>query len=96
MFDISSFQYKSQRGSKFGLFFADKHTRYKKIYFLSSKSQITNKGLEYIHFMETQNINMATFRLNNAGEHIEFNKNWCKSRNTYHHRQAGVSPKLIK
>ena len=33
---------------------------------------MAKKGLEYIHFMETNNINITTFRCNNAGENIKF------------------------
>ena len=33
---------------------------------------MTNKGLEYIHFMDTLNINIDTFRCNNTGENIKF------------------------
>ena len=71
-FDISSIHYNSLVDSKFCLLFIDNHIRYKKSYFLSSKSQMANKGLEYIYFMETHNINIATFRCNNAGENIKF------------------------
>ena len=71
-FDISSIQYKSLGGSKFWLLFVDERTRYKKSYFLSSKSQMAKKGMEYIHFMETYNIKITTFRCNNAGKNIKF------------------------
>ena len=33
---------------------------------------MVNKGLEHIHFIETYNINIATFRCDNAGENITF------------------------
>ena len=33
---------------------------------------MANTGLEYNHFMETHNINMATFRYDNSVEHIKF------------------------
>ena len=69
--DISSIQYKILGGSKFWLHFVDKHMGYKKSYFLSSKSQTVNKGLEYIYFMEIHNIDIATFRCDNSGENIK-------------------------
>ena len=71
-FDISSIQYKSLGGSKFWLLFVDERTRYKKSYFLSLKSQMAKKGMEYIHFMETNTIKITTFRCDNEGEHIKF------------------------
>ena len=71
-FDISSIQYKSLGGSKFWLLFVDKYTGFKKSYFLSAKSQIAEKGLEYINFLETNNINVKTFRCDNAGENEKF------------------------
>ena len=71
-FDISSIQYKSIGGSKSWLLFIEEHTWYNKSYFLSSKSQMVNKGIEYIHFMEIHNINIATFSYNNAEEKIIF------------------------
>ena len=40
--------------------------------FLSSKSQMANRGLKHIHFMEMHNIKIATFRCNNTGENIKF------------------------
>ena len=36
---------------------------------------MVNKGSEYIHFIETHNINKATFRCDNVGENIEFKEN---------------------
>ena len=39
---------------------------------MSLKSQMGNQGFEYIHFMETTNINIATFRCDNVGEYIKF------------------------
>ena len=33
---------------------------------------MANKGLEYIHFIETHHINIATFRCDNVGENIQF------------------------
>ena len=46
-FNISSNQYKSLGGSKFWLLFVDKHTGYKKSYFLSWKSQMSSKDTQY-------------------------------------------------
>ena len=33
---------------------------------------MAKKGLEYKHFMETNNINITTFRCDNAGENVKF------------------------
>ena len=79
-FDISSIQCKSLGGSKFWLLFIDQHTGYKKIYFLSLKSQMAHKGSEYIHSMEMYNIKIASLRCNNAGENIKFEKNLVQNR----------------
>ena len=71
-FNISSIQYKSLGGSKFLLLFVDEYTGFKKSYFLSAKSQMAEKGLKYIIFLETNNIIVKTFRCNNAEENEKF------------------------
>ena len=42
---------------------------------------MANKGLEYIHFIETHHINIATFRCDDAGEILNLKKNWFKLKN---------------
>ena len=81
-FNISSIKYKSFGGSKFWLLFVDECTGFKMSYFLNSKSKMTTKGLEYIHFLETRNRTIATFRCNNAGENIKFKEKLVQIRKT--------------
>ena len=52
--------------------FVDQYTGFKKSYFLSAKSQMAIKGLEYIIFLETNNIIVKTFRCSNAEENKKF------------------------
>ena len=71
-FNISSIQYKSLGGSKFWLLFVDEYTGFKQNYFLSAKSQMAEKGLKYMIFLETNNIIVKTFMCNNARENEKF------------------------
>ena len=74
-FDISSIQYKSLGGSKFWLLFEDEYMGFKKSYFLSAKSQMAEKGLKNIIFLETNNIIIKTFRCDNTGKMRNLEKN---------------------
>ena len=65
-FDISIIQHKSLGGSKLLKLFVDEYMGFKKSYFLAEK------GLEFINFLETNNIIVKTFRCDNAGENDKF------------------------
>ena len=55
-FDLSSIEYKSLGGAKFWLLFLDEYTGFKKRYFLRTKNQVTEKGVEFIHLLRSNNI----------------------------------------
>ena len=75
-FDLSSIKYKSLGGAKFWLLFVDEYTGFKKIYFLRTKNQVTEKGLEFIHLLQSNDIKVKVFRCDNAAlgmdAHFEF------------------------
>ena len=73
-FDLSSIEYKSLGGAKFWLLFVDEYTIFKKSYFLRTKNQVTEKGLEFIHLLQSNNIKVKVFRCDNAAENEKFKK----------------------
>ena len=50
----------------------DKYTNFKKNYFLRTKNQVTQKGLEFIHLMQSNDIKAKVFRCDNAVENEKF------------------------
>ena len=70
--DLSSIKYKSLGGAKFWLLFVDEYTSFKKSYFLHTKNQVTEKGLEFIHLLQLNNIKVKVFRCDNAAENEKF------------------------
>ena len=73
-FDLSSIEYKSLGGAKFWLLFVDEYSSFKKSYFLHTKNQVTEKGLEFIHLLQSNNIKVKVFRCDNAAENEKFKK----------------------
>ena len=72
VFDLSSIKYKSLGGAKFWLLFLDEYTSFKKSYFQHTKNQVTEKGLEFIHLMQSNGIKGKVFRCDNAAENEKF------------------------
>ena len=50
----------------------DEYTGFKKIYFLRSKNQVTEKGLEFIDLLLSNGIKVKVFRCDNAAENEKF------------------------
>ena len=61
-------KHKSLGGAKFWLLFVDEYKGFKKSYFLCTKNQATEKGLEFIHLLQSNNIKVKVFRCDNAAE----------------------------
>ena len=73
-FYLSSIEYKSLEGAKFWLLFVDEYTSFKKSYFLCTKNQVTEKELEFIHLLQSNNIKVKVFSCDNAAENEKFKK----------------------
>ena len=71
-FYLSSIEYKSLGGEKFWLLFVDKYTGFKKTYFLRTKNQVTEKGFEFIHLLQSTGIKGKVFRCDNIAENEKF------------------------
>ena len=73
-FDLSSIKYKSIGRAKFWLLFVDEYTGFKNSYFLRSKNQVTEKGLDFIHLLQLNDNKVKVFRCDNAAENEKFKK----------------------
>ena len=71
-FDLSSIKYKSLGVARFWLLFVDEYTGFKRSYFLRTKNQVTEKGLEFIHLLQSNDIEVKVFRCDNAAENEKF------------------------
>ena len=50
----------------------DEYTSFKKIYFLHTKNQVTEKGLEFIHLLQSNGIKVMVSRCDIAAENEKF------------------------
>ena len=50
----------------------DEYTGFKKSYFLFTKNQVNEKGMEFIHFLQSNGIKLKLFRCDNVVENEKF------------------------
>ena len=69
---------KSQGGARFVVTFLDDYSRYVVAYYVTHKSSVVDKFIEYKSMMENQlNTKIKCIRTDNGGEYI--NKRFCRS-----------------
>ena len=56
----------------------DEYTGCKKSYFLHTKNQVTEKGLKFIHLLQSNGIKVKVFRCDNAAENEKFKEKIIK------------------
>ena len=74
VFYRSSIKYKSLGGAKFWLLFVDEYTSFKKSYILCTKNEVTERGLEFIHLLQSKGIKVKNFRCDDAAENEKYQK----------------------
>ena len=56
----------------------DEYTSFNKTYFLHTKNQVIEKGLEFIHLLQSTSIKIKVFRCDNAAENEKFKEKIIK------------------